>query len=246
MQAFAYLRALLPADFMVLLKNKRALIASIVVPVYILFITTREHQSKLGSAAFLVALAVTVGLLSVSIMGYSLIVARDRERGVFQRLRVTPAPTWTIMVSRLLIQVLANLLITVVVLIIGASSLRLSLNAGDYAWTILVSVLAGLVFLAIGQALVGLIRSATMVNAVGSLLYAALLLSGLLGQSEILGATFKNISEWTPVGVIIAVFQSALHQTSWDGTTWLSLLACFGYIVVCTVVGIVWFKWDAQ
>lgn len=212
-----YLRTLLSADFIVLLKNKRALIASIVVPIYILFITTREHTSKLGSPAFLVAVAITVGLLSVSIMGYSLIVARDRERGVFQRLRVTPAPTWTIMVSRLLVQMLANLVITAIVLITGTGILHLSLDVGDYIWTILVSILAGVVFLAIGQALVGLIKSATVVNAVGSLLYAALLLSGLLGPSGILGTTFKSVSEWTPVGVIINVFQSALHQTPWDG-----------------------------
>jgi ABC-2 type transport system permease protein len=122
----------------------------------------------------------------------------------------------------------------------------LTLGASDYGWTLLVSILAGAVFLAIGQALVGLIKSATVVNSVGGLLYVALLLSGLLGPSGALGSTFQNISQWTPVGVVITVFQSAPHQMAWDGQTWLSLLACFGYIVVCAAIGIRWFKWDAQ
>ena len=239
------------ADFLVLLKNKRALVASFVVPVYIIFITNINNskhsgQPKLGNAAFLVVLAITIGLLSTSITGYAMTVARDREKGVFQRLRVTPAPTWVIMVSRLLVQVLANLVITIVVLIVGVRVHHLSLSVTEYIWTLMVAVLGGVVFLSIGQALVGLVKSATMVNAVGSLLYVALLLSGLLGPSGTLGSTFQNISKWTPVGTIIAVFQCAIHQKAWNGYTWLSLSVCFGYIVVCGAIGIKWFQWDTS
>ena len=35
---------------------------------------------------------------------------RDRELGVLQRLRVTPAPNWMIMASRLIVQVAVNLI----------------------------------------------------------------------------------------------------------------------------------------
>lgn len=246
-----YLRTLQRADLLVLLKNKRALIASLVVPLYILFITNihkngQAGHSSLGSPVFLVTLAITIGILSTSILSYALTVARDRERGVFQRLRVTPAPTWTIMVSRLLVQEFANLAIAIVVLIVGKQVHHLTLSVGEYVSILLVATLAGAVFLSIGQALVGLVKSATLVNSIGSLLYVALLLSGLLGPSGTLGTTFKSISEWTPVGTVIAVFQSALHQTAWDSHTWLSLLACFGYIFVCTAIGIKWFKWDSQ
>jgi ABC-2 type transport system permease protein len=249
---FNYLKILLQTDFIVFLKNKRALITSLVVPLYIIFITNikaikhSSHVSSLGSPIFLVVLAITIGILSTSITGYALIVARDRERGVFQRLRVTPAPAWTIMVSRLLVQVFANLVIAVVVLIVGSQVHHLSLSAGEYASVLLIATLGGLVFLSIGQALVGLVRSATLVNSIGSLLYVALLLSGLLGPSGALGSTFENISKWTPVGTVIAVFESALHQTAWDGHTWLSLLACLGYIAVCSAIGIKWFRWDAN
>jgi ABC-2 type transport system permease protein len=251
-QPLKYLRTLLQADFIVLLKNKRALIISFAVPIYIIFITNihTKHvvsgQSKLGSPAFLVMLAITIGLLATSIMGYTLTVARDREKGVFQRLRVTPAPAWVIMVSRLLIQVLANLVITIVVLLIGSRVHHLSLSTIEYVWALLISILGGAMFLAIGQALVGLVKSATTVNAIGSLLYAVLILTGLLGPSGILGSTFQSISKWTPIGTIIAVFQGALHEVAWNGHTWLSLLACFGYVIIFSAIGIIWFQWDAS
>jgi ABC-2 type transport system permease protein len=243
---FKYLRVLLQTDFLVLLKNKRAVIISLIVPLYILFITNLHSKSQLGSPIFLVVLAITIGLLSTSIMGYSLTVARDRERGVFQRLRVTPAPTWVIMTSRLLVQICADLIIAIVVLVVGSKIHHLSLSVGEYASVLLVAILGGAVFLSIGQALVGLIKSAVTINSVSSLLYIALLLAGLLGPSGAFGSTFESISKWTPVGAIIAVFQSTLHQTTWDGHTWLSLLVCFGYIIVCSAIGIRWFQWDTN
>ena len=108
--------------------------------------------------------------MSTSILGYALTVARDREQGVFQRLRVTPAPTWTIMASRLAMQVLANLMIALVVVIVGTRIHHISLSAGKYGLVLLVSILGGAVFLSIGQALVGLVKSADSVNAAGRVL----------------------------------------------------------------------------
>ena len=67
----------------------------------------------------MIGLAITYGLLSTSLLGYAITIARDREKGVFQRLRVTPAPTWTIMTSRLAMQAIANLIIAIVVVIVG-------------------------------------------------------------------------------------------------------------------------------
>jgi len=61
----------------------------------------------------------------------------------------------------------------------------------------------------------------------------------------VLGDTLRHISEWTPVGTVMTVFQSAVHQTAWDSHSWLSLAACFGYVVVCAGMGIRWFRWDA-
>lgn len=242
-----YLRALLRADFTVLSRSIRAIVASILVPVYILFITKSEKsQGRLGGPHFLIVLAITIGLLSLSLMGYAVNVARDRERGVFQRLRVTPAPAWMIMASRLLVQIAVGEVIALVVLVLGSRFDHSTLSLGECLSTLLFAILESAMFLSLGQAVVGLIKSATTVNAVGSLLYVALLLSGLLGTSGVLGSSFETFAKWTPVGVAITVFQSVLHQVAWNGHTTLSLLACLGYIIVCSFIGIRWFQWEAR
>src|ERR1700729_4634480 len=114
-------KALLRADFLVFLKHRRALIISLVLPVFVLISTSgTKATQKFGGAEFVIGLAIAYGLLSTSLIGYGLTVARDREKGVFQRLRVTPAPTWTIMTSRLAMQRVANRIISIFVLIIGS------------------------------------------------------------------------------------------------------------------------------
>ncbi|MDA8276675.1 MAG: ABC transporter permease [Actinomycetota bacterium] len=241
------IKSLFVADFLVLTKSSRALIAAIMSPVYVLVISrSSKAQAKLGGSPFLLTLSVTLGLLSLSLISYTLMVARDRERGVFQRLRVTPAPTWTIMASCILKQVVVSEVLTEIVLIVSSQLLHINITFADYPKTMLIALLEAFVFLAIAQSLVGLLKSATTVSAVGSFLFATPLLTGLLGVSGVLGETFQSFAKWTPVGTIMAIFQAALSQTQWDEHTSLALLACFGYIVVFGFIGVRYFKWDAR
>ncbi|HEY7042047.1 MAG TPA: ABC transporter permease [Nocardioidaceae bacterium] len=240
-------RSLLRADFLVFLKHRRALIISMVLPVFVLLSTsTSKATQRFGGVEFVIGLAIAYGLLSTSLIGYALTVARDREKGVFQRLRVTPAPTWTIMTSRLAMQVLANLIISIAVVIIGSQIHHISPSIGQYALVLLVSILAGAVFLSIAQALVGLVRSADSVQAIARVLFAILILLGLLGQSGALGSFWSSIARWTPVGVVMTLFAGVLDLHAWHSRDTLSLLACLGYIIVFTGIGIRWFQWDAQ
>src|ERR1700686_3111064 len=111
-------RALLEADFTVQLRNNRSLLLSFALPLVVLYaLFASKLYIGLGDPGFRVAAALTLGMASIAILGYSMTVARDREKGVFQRLRVTPAPTWAIMTSRLLVQVAANLAMAVVLLV---------------------------------------------------------------------------------------------------------------------------------
>jgi ABC-2 type transport system permease protein len=239
--------SLLRADFAVIVKNRRALLVSIVLPVLILFTTnSSKATTSFGGSLFIIGLAISYGLVANSIIGYALAVSRDREQGVFQRLRVTPAPGWTIMASRLLMQALANLLITLVVLIVGSRIHHLSLPAGKYALVLLVAMLGSAVFLSIGQALVGLVKSAESVNAIGRLLMIGMILLASLGQSGTLGPTWEKVSQWCPVGAVMTLFAAVLNLSAWDAHDSLTLLACVGYVTVFGAVGIRWFQWDSR
>jgi ABC-2 type transport system permease protein len=241
------LTSLLRADFTVFLKNRRALILSILLPYLILVSTSsKKGTAHLGGSLFIIGLAITYGIASTSIMGYSLAVARDREKGVFQRLRVTPASTWAIMASRLSVQVVANLIIALVVVILGARVHRLSLSPSQYLLVLLVSIVGGAMFLGVGQVVVALVKSSETVNSTARLLYVALIFLGLLGQGGSLGHTWDLVARWSPVGTLMTLFAGVLNLSAWNAHDLECLLAAIGYIVVFAIVGIRWFQWEVR
>jgi ABC-2 type transport system permease protein len=239
--------SLFRADAAVMVKNRRSLVISIALPL-LLLVTTNSSQGTqhLGGALFVIGLCTSYGLAATSILGYGLTVARDRERGVFQRLRVTPAPTWAIMASRLAVQVAANLIIALVVLAVGSGIHHVALSVGRYVLFLVVSVLGGAVFLAIGQAMVGLLKSADTVNAAARIVFIVLIFLGLFGQSGALGSVWESISQWTPVGVVMTLFAGVLNLTGWGARETLSVVSCFGYVAFFAAIGIKWFQWEAR
>jgi ABC-2 type transport system permease protein len=240
-------RALLEADFTVQLRNNRALLLSFALPLVVLFaLFASKFYSALGDRQFKVAAAMTLGMASIAILGYSMTVARDREKGVFQRLRVTPAPTWAIMTSRLLVQVAAILAMALVVLVAAGIFERVSLTAGAYLLTFIVVIFSSALFLSVGQALAGLIKSADTLNAVGRIAYLPLFALGLFSQSTIFGTTFELISRWSPGGTVETLLTGAMNPSSWNSDTWLALAVSTAYSVVFAGIGIRWFQWGAR
>lgn len=240
-------KSLMRADLLVLIKNRRSFLLSIILPLMIL-ITTHgpKAQNRLGGDLLIIGLAISYGLMATSLIGYSINVARDREKGVFQRLRVTPASPWMIMSSRLAVQVIANLIIALVVVIVGTFMYHLRLSIVQYSLVLLISIIGGAAFLSIGQAIVGIIKSSDTVNAAGRIIFIALILLGLLGLTGALGATFSTAAKWSPVGVVMSLFAGVLDLSKWSNDDTLSLLICVLYSIVFAGIGIRWFSWDSQ
>lgn len=241
------LRALLRADTIVLLRSTVATVLSLVLPIVILIATTLgKAGSRLGSPAIIIGLALTLGLITSCLLGYSLTLAHDREAGVLQRLRVSPAPTWTIMTSRLCVQIASNLIASIIVVIVGAALHGLTPGPGQYGLALAVAVLGAAMFLSIGQALVALVPSTTAINAIGRILFIILVLLGLVGSSGILGDTMKSVAAWSPVGALMTLFSDALTGAAWTDQDGYALLACLGYVIVFAFLGIRWFRWETH
>lgn len=239
--------SLLRADATVLSRSWRLLLFNIGLPIIVLVITSFELQGRSAGVdvvATLVGVSIAFGLMSSDVMGYPLGIARDRENGVFQRLRVTPAPTWTIMVSRLVLHLVVNIVLVVIVATIGAIVHGLPLGFMQYLLLIPVAIIAGAVFLSIGQALAGLLKSATLIGAVGRVVFLVLALVGLFGLTGALGPDFKTVAQWTPMGATVQPLHTALVDGGWTTADTNAILACLGYTVIFSLLGIRYFRWQ--
>ena len=122
----------------------------------------------------------------------------------------------------------------------------ISLGAGGLALVIMAALVGGMAFLALGQIVVALVKSAEAVSAVGRLIYLPLAVVGGLGEAGVLGPAVKRIVVWSPIGTTKALLLAAMSPASLDLHTAAVLAATLAYGVVFATIGIRWFKWSVN
>jgi ABC-2 type transport system permease protein len=242
--AFAAFAHMLRADLTTQWRNRRASMLVVLMPVIILM-AWKGLVGRVGGA-FILSNCITVGLNAIGLMGYANSIARDRDKGVFQRLRVTPAANWTIMASRLSVQLIMIVILTTVLFIVGYQFDHISMSAASYALCFVVSLIAGAVYLSLGQLIVGLISNPETVNATSRLIYIAFIMVGMFAEFGALGKAIENIVQWSPYGTVQRIVSDSLSPSSWNSHTTAALLVVLGYTVVFTLVGIRYFRWTSR
>jgi len=240
----AVMASLLRSDFTTLWRNRRSVVMVLLVPMIIVF--SWKALVATAGGAFVLSNSITLGLVAVGLMGYTNSIARDRDKGVFQRLRVSPLPLWTIMASRLLIQLSLIILLTIVVFISGYQLDHITISAGGYALTLLAAIIGGAVYLSLGQVIVGRIKNPETVNSTARLIYFGFIMVGMFGELGVLGDKFKKAVDWTPYGTVKTILAGSLEPMKWNNNTNVALLLTLGYTIVFATLGIKWFKWDSK
>jgi ABC-2 type transport system permease protein len=235
---------LLRADLTTQWRNRRASIMVVLIPSIIL-ITWKGLIERFG-APFVLSNCITVGLNAIGLMGYTNSIARDREKGIFQRLRITPAPRWTIMVSRLTVQLLMIVIVTLVLFIVGYQVDNIHMQASSYALTFLAAIVSGAVYLSLGQTIVGLIRNAETVNVTTRLVFFLFIMTGMFASMGALGQMVSDISKWSPYGAVQRILADALNPGAWKAQSNMALLTTIGYILIFSVIGIRKFQWQSS
>jgi len=240
----AALASLLRADFKTQWRNRRSVILLLLVPVIIL-ISWKGLIAKMGGP-FALSTCITIGLTAIGLMGYSNSIARDRDKGVFQRLRVTPVPTWSIMVSRLIVQLILILVVTTAVFIVGSEYDKVYLTPAGYALTYVAAFVGGALYLGLGQMIVGLVKNAETVNSTTRLVYFLFIMVGMFGDLGVLGKELQKIIRWSPYGTVKTILASSMQPSGWDTTATLALFATIIYAILFSFIGIKNFKWNTN
>lgn len=240
----AALNALLRADFTTQWRNRRSVVLVLLVPIVIL-ISWKGLVDKMGGS-FVLSICITIGLTAIGLMGYTNAIARDRDKGIFQRLRVGPVPAWTIMASRLIVQIAMILLLTIAVFIVGFYADGIVIPVEGYLLGFIMALIGGAVYLGLGQMIVGLIKHAETVSATTRLVYFAFIMVGMFGELGVLGEALQKIVIWSPFGTVKKIVSDSLHPGSWSNGTSMGLMATVFYAIAFAILGIKWFKWDTK
>jgi ABC-2 type transport system permease protein len=238
-------QTLLSADFRVQWRQRRSLIMSIIVPI-IFLISWKSLIPVIGGPEVL-SICMAVGLPAVGLMGYSLTIARDRERGIFQRLRAAPVPTWIIMSSRLIVQLVVIAAMALVTIAIAGWVDKISIAPLNIVLLVIASLIGGMSFLALGQFIVAFIQSSEAVNSAARLIYFPIAIVGALGSIGIFGKTVANIVTWSPLGTTKVLLVAAMEpSTIFTHDVLFALAVTLGYGLVFAGIGIRYFKWTGR
>ena len=205
---------------------------------------TRQPSSDLGgfsyfALTFPLLLAMTVMTVSIMVLPRNLI--KYRETGILRRLSVTPVPPSWLLAA----QVVINLAIIIVGFIIltaaGVTAFGLELPK-NFLGFLLAYLLTVTSLFAIGLCIAAFVRSDAVAQAIGAVLFFALLFfGGLWLPRPMMPAILLNISNWTPLGASVDAMQRAMQGLFPSLQSLLILVAytiVFGYLAVC------YFKWE--
>ncbi|MBC9929036.1 ABC transporter permease [Chitinophaga qingshengii] len=241
-QTSAVMTALLRADFTTLWRNRRSLRLVLLVPLVI--VISWKGLVKTMGGPYVIAGGITIGLISIGLLGYTNSIARDRDKGVFQRLRVGPVAAWTIMCSRILVQIATIMVMTIAIFAVGSAVDKITLSPMGYLMGFLAAILGGALYLSLGQLIVGLIKNPETVNSTTRLVYFIFIMVGMLGNFGVLGEAVKEAVQWSPYGVVNRVIGTALQPATWNMQATYAMLATIGYTIVFAAAGIRFFKWN--
>ena len=235
--------SLMRADFTTQWRNRRSVVLSLLVPVIIL--VSWKGLIAVFGGAFVLSISMTIGLTSIGLMAFATSIARDRDKGVFQRLRVTPVPTFFIMFSRLMVQLVMIILLTTFVFIIGHNYDKITLTPAGYALTFVTAFIGGALYLGLGQMIVGLVKNAETVNSTTRLVYIAFITLGMFGEFTSSLKELKIIIQWSPFGTVKTILASSMEPSTWNSESSLALVVTLAYALVFSFLGIKWFKWNS-
>ena len=241
----AAFKTLLRADFSVQWRQRRSLIMSLITPVIFLF-AWKSLIPVIGADGVL-SICVAIGLPGTGLMGYSATLARDRERGIFQRLRAAPIPTWVIMVSRIVVQLTMLMLMALVTCGVAYFADHIVIGFGNLLLILLASAIGGLAFLALGQAIVAFMRGSDAVNAATRLLYMVIAVVGGLGQVGLFGAILQKIVTYSPLGTSKTMIVAAMNpSTIFTEPVLFAVALTLAYGIFFAFIGIRSFKWTVN
>jgi len=235
-------------QILLLTRNPRAMMFSLVIPVMLLVLSSsrRGHLDSRVEEALVAGLA-TFGLIVTAYVSHAVGLVTSRQEGVLRRWRATPLPTWCFFAGKIAATALIALGSVAIAVAAGAALYHVHLSTGAALSLLLVFILGALAWAAVGTAVTALVSTAQSAGPVLMLTYLPVILfSGGLGSVSSEPGWLATIARYLPAQPII---DSATRALQHGGTGLAPLpghdLAVLAAWAIAGVVGSVcFFRWD--
>jgi ABC-2 type transport system permease protein len=205
-----------------------------------------DSPATVAYAGFMMGGMMILTALSQGIMGNSQGMAAMREQGILRRVRCTPLPIWTFLLSRMVTEVVVTLIgcLLIVVIAVGLFGVRLSPRTLPAALGILLLAIA--LFIAIGQLVAGLARKPETARAAAQTInFPLMFVGGIFLQPEFFPKPLAMVAQWTPAAVVADLLRPALLLGDLGGRPAVDLAVLVAYLVATVALAARFFRWEA-
>jgi ABC-2 type transport system permease protein len=221
------------AELLRTIRNKRFVFFSVVMPVALFFIFSSAVSSEPingadWSAYYLMSMTV-YGVVGAGLTSFAQRISKERSQGWIRLLKITPLPSGSYILSKVVAQGLINLIIVILMFIIGGLGKGIDLSAAVWLESGLWIWIGGFSFMALG-ALLGSIKNADAVQILALMLYMGLsILGGLWFPSAAMSSTMQTIAKFTPT---YRLGQGAWNLVGGGAINWGGALILGAYVIV--------------
>jgi ABC-type transport system involved in cytochrome c biogenesis permease component len=223
-------------------RNRMAILYGYLFPLIFLLAFWALYRDDPVPLALHLGQLVTITVLGGACFGLPTTIVSERERGVWRRYALTPAPRWLFVASILVARYV--LLLTAALLQIAlASVFGMPLPAHPLAFLVAFTVTA-IAFMAIGMVIAMLVDNVPAVQALGQCIFLPMLIiGGVAVRLESLPGWAQAASAFFPGRYAVAALQSA---ATGSGRAPFELLALLLIAVAAGIAAAGLFRWDRQ
>ena len=223
-------------------RNRMAILYGYLFPLIFLLAFRALYRDDPVPLALHLGQLVTITVLGGACFGLPTTIVSERERGVWRRYRLTPAPRWlfiaAILIARYVLLLTAALLQLALALAFG-----MPLPAHVLSFFLAFTVTAS-AFMAIGMVIAMLVDNVPAVQALGQCIFLPMLIiGGVAVRLESLPAWAQAASAFFPGRYAVAALQSAATGSGRASFELLALLL-IGMAAAVAAAGL--FRWDRQ
>ena len=235
-------------DLKILLRNPVAIFFTIPFPILVLLVfgsifgnAPIPQAGNLGEIDVMVPAMFAIIIGTTALMNLPIALASRREKGVLRRLRATPLPPTTVIVSAILV----NLLVAIVgaLALVGAAKLLYNLQMPSNPLQVIAAFLySAVAFFAISFVIASLAPNSDAARSVGMALYFPMMfLSGAAFPRFLFPDTVKQVSDVLPMTQIVLLVQDLWFGQNWNVT---ALIFLGVLMVVGAIVAVKTFRWE--
>jgi ABC-2 type transport system permease protein len=231
-------------DLLGVLRNRRARIFTLIMPVALLAIFCAAWGDQLvGSGAdrarlstYYVPGLTALGIIGASFGGVAIAVAYQRETGILKRRRATPVPAWVLVLGRALASIAVSLALTALMVAIGRIAFDVKIESAGLVGLILTAAVGSVAFCCLGFAVSTALSSPDSAAPIVNLALVPLfLISGVYYPNVDFPSWLQDLARVFPVEPLV----NGLRQAFVPGATGVGIgWADVGVLVAWGLVGL--------